>query len=435
MKSKNRFFLFSVTLGILGSLLSVPSFGNELGALLRSTLDNPAVSSSRLQAEAANLQTDAAKGRLYGQAAVGYGLRRYEGPHVVGYYAPGTLPAPLIDRDIGVLGVSYSVPIDVFGQIAATVEKASNQAIAADLAYRRQQLAKLHQTLGAYYTLYALQHRQQALIAYRGWVESMAKRLKEEVALGRSAPVQASYAESQLARLQSDETQLRGDLLATQASLAESSGKPDVVAETGQVPIPELKDASSQDALSVRIAKAGEQSALAAVKEARANLMPQVSLDSNFGKNYAGGGGSRDTWSVGVNITLPLGVSSYRQLDAARAAAMASQDATLASQREADAALSGLSAQYNAARSEIVALEKEVTYRSELVKVEQQMHRLGNQTLENLFRHEDDLLESTTRLALAQAKAAAAWSGIQMLIGTEPDSYITALDTTSAERK
>jgi hypothetical protein len=128
-------------------------------------------------------------------------------------------------------------------------------------------------------------------------------------------------------------------------------------------------------------------------------------------------------------------VSSYRQLDAARAAAMASQDATLASQREADAALSGLSAQYNAARSEIVALEKEVTYRSELVKVEQQMHRLGNQTLENLFRHEDDLLESTTRLALAQAKAAAAWSGIQMLIGTEPDSYITSLDVTSAERK
>ncbi len=411
------------------------SFGGELGDLLRSTLDHPAVSSSRLQAEAANLQTEAAKGRLYGQAALSYGLSRYEGPRVVGYYAPGTLPAPLIDRNIGVASVSYSLPIDIFGQISAAADKARNQAATADLLYRQKQLGKLHQTLGAYYTLYALQCRQEALIAYRGAVEAMVKRLKAEVALGRSAPVQTSYAESQLARLQSDETQVHGDIVAMQASLAEASGTPDVIAGSRSVFIPDWSGASGRDALSVKIAKTGEKAALAAVNEARTNLMPQVSLNTNFARNDAIDGGSRDTWSVGVNISVPIGVSSYRQLGAARAAAFAAQDAALASQREADAAIAALSAQYDTAKSEIVALEKEVAYRNELVKVEKEMHTLGNQTMENLFRHEDDLLEAKTRLAQAQVKAVASWSGMQMLIGIEPETYIKALDGTSAERK
>ncbi|QUN06977.1 TolC family protein [Shewanella yunxiaonensis] len=434
MNYKKCSLIFVLTLGILNCTLTAKSLGSELGDLLRATLDNPSVLSSRLQSEAARLQIDAARGKFYGQAAVGYDQRRYEGPHVVGYYAPGTLPDPLIDNNVTVLSISYRLPLDIFGQIAASVDNANNQAVAAHLLYRRQQLRKLHQTLGAYYTLYALKKRKLALLAYKGQVERMHKRLTEEVALGRSAHVQLTYAESQLARLLSDETQIQGDIFATQASLSESSGKPNVIVEA-EVLVPELTNTSVQDALTVKIAKAAEQSAQSAVKEARANLMPQVSLDGNFGKNYAGNGDSRDTWSIGINISLPFGVSSYRQLDAVRASAKASQEATRATLREAEAAYSSLSAQYDMARTEIVALEKEVVYRSELVKVERKMHSLGSQTMENLFRHEDDLLEAETRLAQAQAKAVAAWSGIQMLIGTKPNAYIAALETISADRE
>ncbi len=422
---------------LLASLLweSGSARGGELGELLRAALGNPSVSASRSLAEGAEAQAGAARGRYLGQAQISYGRHHYEGPRVVGYYAPGTLPAPLLANTVDVTGFSYVLPIDIFGQVSAAVDKAGGEAEAARLSFRRQQLAKLHQTLGDYYTLQALERRREAMSAYRGWVEATVKRLDAEVKLGRAAPVQARYAQSQLARLQSDETQLTGDIAATQANLAEATGQADFLPRAATVPLPSWRDAPAEETLTAKTAKARESSAQAAAREARSNLLPQVALDAAYSYNAAPGGDNRETWGYGATISLPLGVAAFRQADAARANAMAAQDTTRATLREAESAIRALRAQYDAARSETTALEKEVGYREEVVKVEREMQQLGNQTLENLFRHEDDLLEARTRLAQAQARVAASWSGMQMLAGTDPDAYIAALDATMEDRK
>ncbi|MGD9786986.1 MAG: TolC family protein [Sulfuricellaceae bacterium] len=122
----------------LGGCLSLPVYSSELGDLLRAALDNPSVSAARAQAEAADAQEGAARGRYYGQAAISYGRHHYDGPRVVGYYAPGTLPPPLLANTVDVAGFSYSLPVDIFGQVSAAVDKASGEAVAARLAFRRQ---------------------------------------------------------------------------------------------------------------------------------------------------------------------------------------------------------------------------------------------------------------------------------------------------------
>lgn len=201
-------------------LPAISSSGGELGDLLRASLDNPSVTSAQFQSDAAKAQVDAAKGRLYGQAMLHYGRHYYDAQRVVGYYAPGTLPAPLLSSTIDQGGVAYILPIDVFGQISASVDKANGEALAANLVYRRQTLAKLHQATGAYYMLYVLEKRRAALAVYRHFVEAVVGRLKKETEFGRAAEVDSSYAESQLAKLQSDEAVLAGDIASTQASLA-----------------------------------------------------------------------------------------------------------------------------------------------------------------------------------------------------------------------
>jgi outer membrane protein TolC len=407
----------------------------ELGDLLRAALENPSVASSRFQSEAADAQVAAARGRYFGQGALSYGRHHYDGPRVVGYYAPGTTPPPLLASTVDVAGFSYALPLDIFGQVSAAVDKAGGEAEAARLGLRRQQLTKLHQTLGAYYSLYALERRREAMDVYRNWVEAVVKRLDAEVKLGRSAPVQVRYAQSQLARLQSDETQLAGDIAATQSSLAEATGRSDFLPRAATVPMPAWQSVVADETLDAKVAAAREASAQAAAREARANLMPQVALDAGYSHNATPGGEHRETWAYGATLTLPLGVAALRQADAARANAMAARDATRSALLVAESTQRSLRAQYDAGLSEIAALKKEVIYREEVVKVELEMHQLGSQTLENIFRHEDDLLEAHTRLALARARAAAAWSGMQMLAGVEPDAYVATLESAPQDQQ
>jgi outer membrane protein TolC len=433
---RHRPYLVAALLASCLSLgFNIPCRAGELGELLRAALDNPAVAASRSLAEAADSQTKAAQGRYFGQATLSYGRHHYDGPRVVGYYAPGTSPPPLLANTVDVAGFSYVLPLDFFGQVSASVAKAQGEADAAQLSLRRQQLAKLHQTLGAYYTLYALERRREAMDAYRNWVQAVVKRLDTEVKLGRSAPVQARYAQSQLSRLQSDEIQLVGDIATTQAGLNEATGRADFMPRAARVPIPAWRDVATDDTLDAKSARAREASAQAAAREARAALLPQLALDAGYSHNAAPDGPHRENWGYGATLTLPLGVSALRQADVARANTMAAQDATRSALRVAESTLKTLRSQYEAGVSDIAALKKEVNYREELVKVEREMQKLGNQTLENLFRHEDDLLEACTRLALARARVASAWSGMEMLAGVEPSAYITALEAGTEDRK
>lgn len=398
----------------------------ELGELLRATLDHPSVAAAQGQAAAAEAQAGAAQGIYYGQAAFNYGIHRYTDVRVVGQYS-----SPIRGEDLTVTGVSYALPLDIFGQVAAAVDKAGGEAAAARLGLRRQQLVKLHQTLGAYYSLYALERRRAALTTYRNWTEALVKRLETEVRLGRSAPVQASYAQSQLFRLQSNEVQLQSDMAFAQASLTETTGQAGFRLRESTVAVPGWQETLPEEALAVKLAKTRETVAEAAERQAHANLLPRLAVDLGYSATRAAGsmgGGTRDDWGYGITLSLPLGVSAFRQEDAARASKLAAIDTTRASLRETESTIAGMRAQYDAAFAEIAAMEKEVAYRQEIVAIEREMHRLGNQTLENLFRHEDDLLEAQSRLALAQARAAAAWSGLQLVAGTDPEIYIDTLE-------
>ena len=380
-----------------------------------------------MQKEAAQAQQNAATGRYLGAAALLSGWHRYEGLRVVGAYVPGQPGLPLVSERVTQAGVNYNLPVDLFGVIAAGRERAKQDVAVAELAARQQTLLKLHQTASAYLTLRATLKQREALVFYRSRVEATHKRIRQEVELGKTAGVEARYAESELARLSADETLLNGNIAQAQADLLEASGSEKFVPKFTPVAIPAWEEVAAAQTLPVQIAVAREGASRAQADEGRRALLPSVSLDANYFRNR-GGGDERDTWAFGGMVSLPLGVTQYQQSAVQKLNAQAAAEQSRAALRDTERQLSSLRATYDSAVADVRAMEQEIAYREEVAATQREMQHLGSQTLENLFRHERDLLDAQFRLAQSQARAAVAWSAAQVITGSTSETYIARMD-------
>ena len=404
----------------------VPVDAGELGDLLQETLHHPLARAAATQSEAARAQEQAATARYLGGGALSAGAHRYEGPHVVGVFVPGLPGTPLLSETITQAGINYTLPLDLFGVIAANRERARSDLAAALLVERQQTLFKLHQAAGAYLTLQALAQEREALTYYRRQIEAAHRRIVREVELGKAPGIDARYAESELARLAADEAALAGSLAQAQADLAEATGSEGFLPHRAEIAIPPWQDPSAP-ALPVRIAQSRRDAARAQAEESRRALLPALNLDANYFRNI-GGGDHRDTWTVGGVVSLPLGPAQYKQADAQALGAQAAAEQSEAAARDSTRQLASLRAAYDAAVADATALAREVAYREQVATVQREMQRLGNQTLENLFAHERALLEARYRLAQARARAALTWSAVQVLAGLETETYIARMD-------
>jgi outer membrane protein TolC len=177
----------------------------------------------------------------------------------------------------------------------------------------------------------------------------------------------------------------------------------------------------------VQIADAAQRSAAMQSQEARRSLLPSLAMDTGYVRNMAGKD-HRDTWLVGLTLSVPLSPTLSRQAQSQMLKAEAARWQREATESEVKRQLATLRASYDAATAEAHAMETEVAYREQVSTVEHEMQRLGNQTLENTFRHERDLLDARYRLSQAKARAAIAWSAAQTLAGAPVDAYIARLD-------
>ncbi len=125
---------------------------------------------------------------------------------------------------------------------------------------------------------------------------------------------------------------------------------------------------------------------------------------------------------------MPLSISQHQQANAQRLNAAAASEQSEAAARDGERQLASLRASYDAANADARALAKEEAYRTEVAAVQREMQRLGSQTLENLIRHERDLLDARYRLAQAKARATVSWSAIQVLAGLPTETYIARVD-------
>lgn len=199
---------------------------NPVGDVLQAALSHPSVRARQAQLQAADQDTLAVQARYFGRGNLLLDHTRFEDSHVVGYFYPGQTAPALLDNTISRVGISYSLPIDLFGVIAASRDKAQGNREALALLARQEQLLRLNQAASALGRKQALLLQGQALTSQRLRVEASVARIRQEVALGRTAGVDQALAESDLARMLAEEARLQGQLNDTRADLQDAVARP-----------------------------------------------------------------------------------------------------------------------------------------------------------------------------------------------------------------
>lgn len=406
-------------------LMSTVAQATPLVEVLQAARQHPSVRARQAQAQAAQLDVDAAGRRYLGRGNLMVDQTHYDDQRIVGAFYPGQ-PSPVrLDDSITRYGISYSVPIDLFGVIDAARARALANQGSTQLQLQQEVLLRQHQALAAYVRQQASLAQRSALMVQRERLQTALTRIRQELALGRAAGLDVKLAESDMARLQADEARLQGVLGDTRAELIDATGHNHAV-EPGVAAAPPWPDSVTDQALPVQLAQRRSEALQQAALEAQRSQRPALNLGADYLRNR-GGQGDIPTWSVGLRLTWPLDASALLHAQAEATRAQAAQDDAAASQQAAKRQLQSLHSAYDSAQADAQAIVQEVVARDAVLQVQQQKWQLGAQTFENLLRQRRDLLDAQYRLADAQARAVLAWSSAQVLLGAEPEQYIAQI--------
>jgi len=399
---------------------------SELGDLLRATLEHPAVQARSLDTQAARDDMSAANRLYLGGGGFSAESSRYEDRRFAGVLSPATFANPPFARTISRYGVSYSIPIDLFGVITASREAAKSNMAAAELIERQETLLKLHAAVDSYTRLQALQRQAAAVRAQRQRVDTTLDRIRQEVQVQLAAGVDLKLAESEAARIASDEVRLRGMMEEARASLREATGR-DALPSQPPRPIPSWP-VDIAEALPVQLARAQAEAIGAQAKEAHRALLPSIAAVGDYSQ-YDGTSGIPDAWGVGARFTMPLDLSAHERANALDARARAAERRQAAAVGEVMRQLAGLRAAYDSALADLAAIETEVAARQQVVEVQAELQRVGVTSMEDLLRQQRDLVDAESRRAEAQARAMQSWSASQVVLGASVHDFIAQLDS------
>ncbi len=402
-------------------LLSQVAYANELGDLLRIVLLQP-------QIRAASGQGDATTGPYPSSADLSASGHEYVHKPVVSALSPIPAEVGPASNRITKIGVDYALPVDLFGVIAASRERAGKDLAASELLLRQQALLRLHQTSNAYFTLQALQQQREALAVAKKRVAATVMRVKRAIELGNAPGSDARSVGSELARLEADQAKFDEAIRRAQTDLDETSGRKGFQPAATVTAIPAW-EASIEETLPTRIAQAREDAARARAEESRRALKPSLTVEAGYAHNL-GAGDNRDIWALGGVVNIPLGGSSKREADAQRLKAEEAREQSEAARREGVRQLAALHAAFDAALADALALEQGTVDREQVIRLLTGVKRLDGRKLKKLLRNERDLLDTRYRLVQAYARAAVTWSSAEVLVGMAPETYIARWDAT-----
>lgn len=400
---------------------------SPLGGWFEQALQHPAVIASAQQQRAAEIGERAATLAYLGSGNAGAEVMHYNDERFSGMFTPEAFLAPIFDQDITRYGVSYALPIDLFGAIAASRQAARSERAAAELALRQQQLLSLHAVTGQYARLVSLRDQAAMLDTQGARIEQTLARVQRQFDNGDAATADLRLAEAEQARIDAERERLSAARAEALAALAAAVGHE---VEDPGTPLPAVPawflDADVDSALPVALAEAQAEGLSAQARLTRRSLYPSIAAVADYSRFEA----SQDipeAWTVGARVSLPLDPSGWQRARAQASMAEAAHQDIDSARRRYRQQLASLAAAYRSAQAEAVAVEAERTALEEVVSVRTELHRVGMTSTEDLLRQERDLREANVRLSLARAQALTAWSAAALLQGLDAGAYRQAL--------
>lgn len=403
---------------LLGLLLaaSLPALAVEpptdlTGVLQRIAAQSPAIQAAQAGQRAASAQEREARAAWFGKVDGNARSIHYNDPRLI---RPITLPAnvanfPFASNQFG-YGVEAQLPIDLSGQILASVQAARANA-------RRAMWSAQDQRLQSMLDGAALYHNLQAVSGQRDALQAQQRALARSLAVARKGLKVGSIARVNLLRVQAAESAVQGQLAGVEgqeqrlrAQLAALMDMPDFQADILQpasAPA-RLPDGNPQGAPLLAAAQSAADAAAAREQAAHRAQWPQLALTGGWEHNAIQfDRRGVNTWQVMLELKLNLwsGGAQRAAISVARAAREEATDRARLAELNLTAASAGATAAWHAQSRAYVAATAGLTASDEGARIERDRFQLG-------LGSATDLIDAEAALAQASAgvaNALAAW--------------------------
>ena len=392
----------------------MPLYAITLDGLVSEAMKHSTIiKKSKAQIELSRAQRKQSKADQFGSIDLVGSYTHYNIPRTLAPMTPSTLSSgqPVTaTKDLYSAGVTYTVPL--FTGFAQTrqveMDRIAEQMAKSKLSLTKSQLA--YNIASLYLSALSLQDMKRAQQKHVYALEKLRKRIEDEVSVGRKAQIDLLKAESDLYGNRAYLEVIDGNIEMTKATLASLAGIPEVkylhpVKVRVKKPRYSIKSLMRKaDRLNrVKVAEYGVKKAQKGVEKSQAAYMPQVALNSYYGRNYgqnpADDWENEELWQVGVNAKWTL-YDFGKRSNQGQKAKIAKMQATFDKQQvlldlkksliEAKAKISQAYATYQGNLKQFALAQK-----SE--KIERVRYENGVSTI-------NDLLYATSQTQLARAK-------------------------------
>ena len=403
--------LLGLLLAASGPALAVEPPSDLTGVLQRIAAQSPAIQAAQAGQRAASAQEREARAAWFGKVDGYARSMHYNDPRLI---RPITQPAnvalyPFSRNQFG-YGVEAQLPIDLSGQILASVQAARANA-------RRAMWSAQDQRLQSMLDGAALYRNLQAVSGQRDALQAQQRALARSLAVARKGLKVGSIARVNLLRVQAAESAVQGQLAGVEgqeqhlraqlAALMDLRGFQADIRPPASAPA-RLPDGNPQRAPLLAAAQSAAYAAAAREQAAHRAQWPQLALTGGWDHNAIQfDQRAVDTWQVMLVLKLNLwsGGAQRAAISVARASREEATDRARQAQLNLSAARAGATAAWHAQSRAYAAATAGLTAADESARIERDRFKVG-------LGSATDLIDAEAALAQARAgvaNALAAW--------------------------
>ena len=422
---------FSLFVSALFLCFAINADSKNLGEILAQVEQHtPALKAARARTEVWKAAKQQAKSRYFGEIDALVRNNNYDSGRLINpiTYPVNLQPKLFDDNQIG-YGLNARLPVDINGRITAGVDSAGKQLEAARAQENDVGLQLLHDTAHLYHSLAGVKALESALKKQIDALTGHIKVAAVSIEAGRTARVEKlrliadkEAVKGKLAMLIGQEQELRAKI----AALMGTKSFFDIV-----IPIndpPEKTDERVDGTMNrpdIQTVKSRIEAADADIRGAVASRFPELNIDGSWIRNQGFNGEGDNTWTLSVQLLLPLWDGSGRRsaVAQAQAARNINRHQLAALQNQARAELVAAKADWHAAEISYRATIASVRAARETARIQTDRFIEGRLSAADLVDAEAALSGARSSRALALTHWWQAEDRLRHAIGLEPYAY------------
>lgn len=419
---------------------AVNAQSRELGEILRLVEKNtPALKAAHARTAMQQADVRKAKSGYWGEVdALARNSNFNDGRLINPITYPVHLEPKLFDdHQIG-YGISGHVPLDINGRITAQVRAADKELEAALDREQDVRLQLLHSTADLYHSLQGIRATERALEKQIEALQSHIRVATVAIRAGRTAPVERLRLVADQEAVKGKLATLRGQEQTVRARLAALLQEPSFADPVPALSVPPAEKPPGTPDIEhrpdIRALLASREAADAGVRAAVATRLPDLGLNGSWMQNQGFNGEGDDTWTLSVQLMVPLWDGGGRRATVARAESARTvirhQLATLRNQARAE--ITSARATLHAAEITYRATVAAVAAARENARIQSDRFAEGRLSAADLVDAEASLASARSDSALALTSWWQAMDHLRRAAGLEPLAYHGTRETARA---